>query len=206
MAEPAIGEERGPSSGGGFFGRIRAAFHRVTPGEWILILIGIVGIVAYAIWYHNQQNSSSSGTPDALTPGGGTSNPDWSGAQASPSDPLESELIDLLQSLQNGGATVPGTNPTTNPGGATPPGPQPPEQIIPGGQSNPGTVPGPLPPVQEQQGGPSANPPGTPPPPAPPTPAPHSAPGVVVAGELGPAYDPNGPHKLQGRFQPPERK
>lgn len=105
MAEPESGsvtEEAHPETHGN---RLTRAFKRVKPGEWILIGIGVVGLVVYFVWYRGQQASN---TANALTPAGGTSNP-WSSSAVDPSQ-LDSDIQALTTALQNGVATTPGTS------------------------------------------------------------------------------------------------
>jgi len=102
--------EAGPEPSG-FLGKFRATLKRITPGEWALIGIGIVGLVVYFIWYRGQQASSSAA--DALVPASGSSNPSWGSAQADPYGTYQSELTDLINLLQSGALTVPGTSSTT---------------------------------------------------------------------------------------------
>lgn len=93
---------------------IVGALKRVKPGEWILIGIGIVGLVVYFVWYQNNQNSNS-GTADALTPAGGTSDPNWPGSSAGGSggwDQLDADIQALTAAIQKGAATTPGTTTT----------------------------------------------------------------------------------------------
>lgn len=105
MAEPEPGpvaEEAHPETHGN---RLTRAFKRVKPGEWILIGIGVVGLIVYFLWYRGQQASN---TADALTPAGGTSNP-WSSSAVDPSQ-LDSDIQALTTALQSGVATTPGTS------------------------------------------------------------------------------------------------
>jgi hypothetical protein len=113
--EPVEAEASQPAqsapAGGGPFARLKAVLHRVTPGEWALIGLGVAGLVVYFVWYQRNQaaTSASSASPAGSTT---TPNPDWANAQAQPYDQYEQELLDLIESLQQGGsATVPPTSP-----------------------------------------------------------------------------------------------
>jgi hypothetical protein len=121
MAEPdtePVAAESSEPARGGFFHRIGASFKRIKPGEWVLIGIGVVGIIVYVMWYRNQQaNSSSSG--NALVPGGGTSNPNWGTADATPGGTFDSEIAALLAQIASGASTTPDTSTTSALGGSS---------------------------------------------------------------------------------------
>ena len=93
--------------------RLTRALKKIKPGEWILIGVGVIGLIIYFVWYQGQQNSN----PNALTPAGGTSNP-WSTSNVDPAQ-LDADLQALTAALQAGLANTP---PTASPSGGTPGG------------------------------------------------------------------------------------